>query len=702
MMESFLLYIGKAAVASAVCCLVFLLLFRNRRQFVFNRWYLPVSMVASYLIPLVTITTVSTAAGGGMSDVAAVAYLPESVSLRSQDFTTEWYHYIFLFYLAGWIGLLINFMLGHLKALRIIKECRQSEMDGCRVSITQRDVHPFSFFSNIVIPERMVRHPHIGMILGHEKIHVKEKHTLDIMFTEIMFIFQWFNPFAWLIRDAVKTNLEYKTDHEILKRFDERIYQLTMVTLADKRDVAPFLTAMNGSQLKNRIIMMKKKQESKKPVVRQMSVVPLLAVLIFALSNREVIYSDYSPVQGSVSQTLMEMENQKGTVIKGRVADENGKALPGAAVLIRGSAEGTISDYEGKYEIRVKRGDELVFSMPGKESVTMATDKTELNVQLRQADQSDRGTGTESIRIVKGERLEPKGENAVDEGKSTITIRSASGNASAPLYIIDGEKAANIDGILPENIESIDVLKGNTATARYGEEAKNGAVIIRSKAGKTEQKKAIKGNPLIYLDGKEYNGKVDDIPPGEISSVSVIKDSSLTKLYGEKARDGVIMINTNTKYNSNTDKKVVEGRELPGKITTTEGFRKLFAQNIKYPAQAQQNDIQGLVELWAVVDGDGKITRFLEKPPMGNVADVDEVVVVAYGSKKSSKTDQETSGKEVVVIGYASDGTGKVPSDGISLLREEVKRVILLSGPLDIPELKGKTASLRVKFVLQK
>jgi beta-lactamase regulating signal transducer with metallopeptidase domain len=85
------------------------------------------------------------------------------------------------------------------------------------------------------------------MIVSHEKIHVREKHTLDILFVEIMFLFQWFNPFAWLLKDAVKNNLEYKTDHEIAQQYNPQKYQMAMVALADKKGVAPFLTALNGS-----------------------------------------------------------------------------------------------------------------------------------------------------------------------------------------------------------------------------------------------------------------------------------------------------------------------------------------------------------------------------------------------------------------------------------------------------------------------
>jgi hypothetical protein len=88
---------------------------------------------------------------------------------------------------------------------------------GCRVHVTEKDVHPFSFFNKIVISRKTLNCPNLRMIIDHESIHVKEKHTLDILLTEVLFILQWFNPFVWLIKDAVKNNLEYKTDDKIIK-----------------------------------------------------------------------------------------------------------------------------------------------------------------------------------------------------------------------------------------------------------------------------------------------------------------------------------------------------------------------------------------------------------------------------------------------------------------------------------------------------
>ncbi|HKI88487.1 MAG TPA: M56 family metallopeptidase, partial [Draconibacterium sp.] len=296
-MENFLIYIGKSALAAGAFYLVYLALFQNQKQFSFNRIYLPVSLALSFAIPLITFTTVKTIEAIPAAS-QSIPVLPESFAPAPQpagqpvapspSFGWEWYHYLFAIYAAGIALFLFRLLVGHGKAWNIILTSRVQELFKNWVNISKKDIHPFSFFNRIVLSEKTLSHPHLKLIIDHEKIHVKEKHTLDILFAEILFLLQWFNPFAWLMKDEVKNNLEYKTDDEIVRTTDPPTYQLAMVSLAHKTGVATFLTALNGSQLKNRIIMMNKKSGNKYARLKQLMVLPLLAVLVMGLSNKEV------------------------------------------------------------------------------------------------------------------------------------------------------------------------------------------------------------------------------------------------------------------------------------------------------------------------------------------------------------------------------------------------------------------------------
>ena len=207
--------------------------------------------------------------------------------VQNQGFVFEWSHYLLGIYILGFVVLLFQLVLGHFKAIQIVRKSTVQELFKKQVNITKKDVHPFSFFNKIVLSNRTLNHPNLEIIVDHENIHVKEKHTIDILISEILFLFQWFNPFAWLIKDDIKNNLEYYTDNEIAQKHNPQTYQLAMVSLADKQELAPFLTALNGNQIKNRIIMMKKKTKNKYSFFKQLLILPLLAVLVMGLSNKD-------------------------------------------------------------------------------------------------------------------------------------------------------------------------------------------------------------------------------------------------------------------------------------------------------------------------------------------------------------------------------------------------------------------------------
>jgi bla regulator protein BlaR1 len=784
-METYLVYIGKAAIAAGAFYIAFLLLFQNQKHFTFNRIYLPVSLALSFVIPLITFTTVKYIEPANF-DANSFAYLaPASGEIVKPAFVFEWYHYLFGLYLLGTAGFLFHLLLGHLKAINIIQKSSVQKIFNNLLNITQKDVHPFSFFSKIVVSEKTLSHPDLEMIVSHEHIHVREKHTLDILFTEIMFLFQWFNPFAWLLKDAVKNNLEYLTDNEIAKHYNPKTYQLAMVTLADKQGIAPFLNALNGSQLKNRIVMMKKKTENKYAFVKQLAVLPLLAILVMGLSNKEV---KTEIIQTAVKAKITGVSVvEKETKVSGKVIDEKGKPLAGVTVIIKGKTTGTITDNKGNFKLLIDdKAETLIFSLNGFESVETAaghgeTQVIELELKADKKAKSDEvvvvgygstenqqsqnggytisggmnGTmkkGSENVTITPStqngitikatggltgqpiyfvdgiettstslNKLSPdsiesisvlkdksattlygdKGKNGVvvittkkygqnsKSGNVTVTgygnnaallgnpvpFGSATGKTNQPLIIVNGkESGQSLNNIDPATIESVYVLKNESATKKYGEKGKNGVIEITTKKSAKKSADKVARNPVVIVDGKEFDGEINDIPVDEIASVSVLKNENASPFnFSERAKDGTIVINTKTKYNS-------ENPEIKLDKQAIYDLRKKIAQSIKYPVEAQENNQQGVVEVWAFIAKDGTISRITDKKPDGKFINVDEVVVTALKSEKAVTSEK---------------------SNNLDLLVKESKRVIEKLSPLNIPEFAGEMVCFRIKFVLQ-
>ncbi|MEL7588226.1 MAG: carboxypeptidase-like regulatory domain-containing protein [Prolixibacteraceae bacterium] len=501
-MENLMLYLLRVSIALAAFYLAYLLLFEKRKYFRFNRIYLAGSMLISYFIPLITFQVDAPPVPARLNiPVQPVQTSPETV-IRFFWEIYSWEQIMAAVFIFGSFIFLIRLAAGHLRAMVLISRARGAHLNGVSCLVSDEDIHPFTYFRKIILPSDTLKSPYLNMILQHEQIHVEEQHTIDVCIAELLFLFQWFNPFAWLMKDAVKNNLEFLTDDCVIRHADRQSYQLAMVTLAGKSGVPPFLTALNGSQLKNRIIMMKTKHKNN-GMVRKFLLLPLLTLLVITLSNREFRAEAYSPETKTIS---------------GRVTSkETGKPIAMVAVLVEGKQVGTITDREGNYLIKLEDHDAtLVYQLPGYqvEEVAVGT-QSRIDVQLNKAPGTTHvevvGYGAKpkvihqdsvkvktDVRVVVDNRVKTKVEIRelpkdsvnvkVDIRQSPVIITHTGKDTINPLLIIDGVrmKKGMTNKLMPpaESIESISVLKDESGTSIYGKEGENGVIIITTKKKK--------------------------------------------------------------------------------------------------------------------------------------------------------------------------------------------------------------------------
>jgi TonB-dependent SusC/RagA subfamily outer membrane receptor len=135
------------------------------------------------------------------------------------------------------------------------------------------------------------------------------------------------------------------------------------------------------------------------------------------------------------------------------------------------------------------------------------------------------------------------------EGENVIGIRTPDG--MQPLLIVDGKRTSEeeLQGINPKEIKSIDVLKNETSTFLYGEDGKNGVVLITMKKPAQHaiiSTHGLKGKPLIVVDEKKMPAdfELNTVNPDKIESISILKDKSANEIYGDEGKNGVIIIKT--------------------------------------------------------------------------------------------------------------------------------------------------------------
>lgn len=270
--------------------------------------------------------------------------------------------------------------------------------------------------------------------------------------------------------------------------------------------------------------------------IRTLKLLKISILLLFVTFSGNIASAKVAKSVGA-NLNSVQAEQQKRTV-KGKVTDENGEAIPGVSVLVKGTTVGTITNVDGQYSIEVPAGAKtLAFSFVGmttKEEVLDA--RSEINVSLKSESigvdevvvtalgiQRDKKTLTYSSQQVSGEEMmKAKDMNFMSSlsgktagleikksssgvGGSTKTVlrgnKSVNG-ASEPLYVIDGIPMVNRKGgqsgmwggtdegdglsqINPEDIENVSILKGSNAAVLYGSQGANGVVMITTKKGKS-------------------------------------------------------------------------------------------------------------------------------------------------------------------------------------------------------------------------
>lgn len=215
--------------------------------------------------------------------------------------------------------------------------------------------------------------------------------------------------------------------------------------------------------------------------------------------------------------------------IKGKVTDVKNETIPGVSILVKGTMQGTITDFDGQFSLEADPKAVLVFSFVGMRSEEIAVNnQTIINVQLlEQAFDVGEvvvvGYGTQKVKdltsaisTIKADELvkTPTGQamqslqgkvaglQVVSSGgpgdSPTIRIRGVGSypgaNNEAPLYVVDGMFFSNIDFLNTADIASISVLKDASAAAIYGVRAANGVVLIETKSGGFNKKTEINYN----------------------------------------------------------------------------------------------------------------------------------------------------------------------------------------------------------------
>ena len=380
-MGLFFIYSLKVAFCLIAFYLVFKLLLSKETFHTFNRWVLLLVMVVSILLPWLKVTTAEpTAIAEGMISLESIIASAEVVN----DDTQEGLSAIQLLFIIYIIGIAVFFLREVVSVVRLFRLIRRGtpltaeqagvSQHGVRVVVMKNEIAPFSWFRHVVLSEKDFRE-NPREILTHELAHIRLGHSWDVAVCNLLIIFQWWNPAAWLLKRELQNVHEFEADEAVINRgVDAKQYQLLLIRKSVGERLFSMANNLNHQSLKKRITMMTTKKSSPWQKAKVLVALPMAALAVVAFANPDVervaeqvetesqavvekAKADVAGVETAAEQQSAEKqevadEQGKNVSVKGVVVQkEDGNPIVGVAVTVRGTKIGAVTDVDGKFHI---------------------------------------------------------------------------------------------------------------------------------------------------------------------------------------------------------------------------------------------------------------------------------------------------------------------------------------------------------------
>jgi hypothetical protein len=282
-------YLLKSGILLFVFYAVYKLWLENEKMFRFNRAYLLVSLVFSFVIPLQIISFQSTVSSTiGLIELNELVIRKSSQSFEIISFSDFVMVLILALYSLGVLLLTTRFLFGLYSFYKRLKRSEVHFIKDDKIVLIEESILPHSFWKSIFINKNEFENGKIPLeLIAHEKAHLKQKHTLDILFVEILQIIFWFNPLLLLYKKSIKLNHEFLADEAVNKQFESvKSYQNLLLDFASNKKTIALASNINYLITKKRLLMMTKKESPIKVVLKVFSVGIIYALLLFVFSTK--------------------------------------------------------------------------------------------------------------------------------------------------------------------------------------------------------------------------------------------------------------------------------------------------------------------------------------------------------------------------------------------------------------------------------
>jgi len=266
----------------------------------FKRFYLLGSIVVSAIIPLIMIRVTHVE----IPSIPLEPFIPSnpqntqdliySSSIETSNKSIfEWIYVIWTLYEVGVILMIYRF-LKNLMSLRVSTNDTITKWNSLTIVRKKKLEVPCSFLRRIYLPSGLEVPEHI---LNHEKTHIDQRHSWDIIFIEVLLIVFWFHPLLYLYKYSIKLNHEFLADQAVLKNgFDLKAYQQSLLAYLERSKSSALVHTYNFPIIKKRFTIMKTNTHTYSGILRTLILIPIVATLVYSCGKEkeEAVIIDHS------------------------------------------------------------------------------------------------------------------------------------------------------------------------------------------------------------------------------------------------------------------------------------------------------------------------------------------------------------------------------------------------------------------------
>ncbi|UMB55418.1 energy transducer TonB [Lutibacter sp. A64] len=248
--------------------------------FKWNRVYLLTTPILAFIIPLLKFKSVQQSIPQEyIVQLPEVVLNPGEVFIQATN-NTSTLSYIELLFYVGLVLFASIFLIRIFKLFKLIGTNEIISKDFYKLVILKSKQSAFSFFNYIFINKKLLEEEQLD-IIEHELIHCKQKHSLDLLFFEILKIIMWFNPLVYIYQNRITLLHEYISDAEIVKETDKKSYFNKLLSITFNVENISFINQFyKHSLIKKRIVMITKNKSQKIKQLKYLLLIPLLVGML--------------------------------------------------------------------------------------------------------------------------------------------------------------------------------------------------------------------------------------------------------------------------------------------------------------------------------------------------------------------------------------------------------------------------------------